>query len=192
MKIHFKGKYNGDESTLPQRVHPENSVPFKEIEDMRELSKVANIGSLIVTIALFIPFVLLAKDYILDNLIQCALGFLLCNLTLIPHEFLHAICFKEDAYIYSNLSQGLMFVVGTEDMSKSRFILLSMLPNIIFGFIPYILFLFNPKLLFLGTFGLACTSMGFGDYMNVYNAITQVPNGAKTYISGMHSYWYKK
>lgn len=44
------------------------------------------------------------------------------GLTLIPHEILHAICYKKDVYMYNDFAHGLMFVVGTEDMSKSRFI----------------------------------------------------------------------
>ena len=42
-------------------------------------------------------------------------------LCLVVHEFLHAICFKEDVYMYRNLKQGTMFVVGPENMSKFRF-----------------------------------------------------------------------
>ncbi len=34
-------------------------------------------------------------------------------------------------------------------------------------------------------------AMGFGDYINVFNALTQRPNGGKTYLNGFHSYWYK-
>ena len=33
--------------------------------------------------------------------------------------------------------------------------------------------------------------MGFGDYMNVFNALTQMPRGARTYLYGFHSYWYQ-
>ena len=31
---------------------------------------------------------------------------------------------------------------------------------------------------------------GVGDYMNAWNGATQMPRGALTYLSGMHSYWY--
>lgn len=48
-----------------------------------------------------------------------------------PHELLHALCFKKDVYLYTNLKQGMLFVIGTETMSKGRFIFMSMLPNII-------------------------------------------------------------
>ena len=33
----------------------------------------------------------------------------------------------------------MLFVVGTETMSKGRFIFMSMLPNLIFGIVPYVI-----------------------------------------------------
>ena len=93
-------------------------------------------------------------------------------------------------YYYNNISKGLVFVVGTEDMSKTRFIFMCLCPNIFLGIVQYIIFLICPNLVFLGLFRLVCLGMGFGDYINVYNAIKQMPKGAKTYLCGMHSYWY--
>ena len=76
-------------------------------------------------------------------------------------------------------------------LSKARFVIMSMLPNIIFGIIPYVAFWFNHDWLLLGMVGAFCIGAGFGDYINVFNALTQMPNGAKTYLCGFHSYWYK-
>ena len=111
-------------------------------------------------------------------------------LILFPHELLHAVCFKNDVYLYTNFKQGMLFVVGTEPMSKGRFIFMSMLPNIIFGIIPYALGMIFPQLKALTLFGMLCTSMGAGDYYNVFNAIRQVPKNGRVYMSGMRSYWY--
>ena len=83
-----------------------------------------------------------------------------------------------------------MFVHGIEDMSKARFVFMSLLPNIIFGCIPYAAWLVNHDLVWLGVMGAACLGMGAGDYINVFNALTQMPKGAKTFMSGTHSYWY--
>ncbi len=190
MIFHYAGKYDGDESKLPHREHHKNAVPFKEPENMKKLSIICNIGCILIMIVLVIPFLMLSKEYIYTNWFGMAIGGLCTVLSLLPHEILHALCYKKDVYMYNNLSQGLMFVVGTEDMSKSRFIFMSLCPNIIFGFVPYIIFLFFPKLTGLGLFGLTCTGMGFGDYLNVFNALKQVPKGAKIYLCGMHSYWY--
>ena len=64
--------------------------------------------------------------------------------------------------------------------------------HVIFGFIPFVIFMINPALIWLGTFGIMSIAMGFGDYINVFNALTQMPNGALTYLNGFHSYWYKE
>lgn len=190
MRFHYAGKYDGKESSLPQREHPENAVPFKEPEDTKKLSIIANIGAIGVMLILAIPFGLLGRKYIVTHSMGMAIGSVCSMLTLIPHEFLHALCFKGDVYMYNNLSQGLLFVVGTEDMSKGGFIWMSMLPNLVFGFVPYLFFLLRPEFLGLGMLGMICVGMGFGDYINVYNAITQMPKGAMTYLCGMHSFWY--
>ena len=190
MILHNAGKYNGDESTLPQREHQSNAVPFKEFGSMKKISVIANIGCILTMLILAIPFILLAKEYIRDNAIWLALGGICGGLSLPIHELLHAICYKKDVYYYNNLSQGLVFVVGTEDMSKIRFIFMCLCPNIFLGLVPYMIFLIYPNIVFLGLFGLICIGMGFGDYINVYNAIKQMKKGEKTYLSGMHSYWY--
>ncbi|MDE6787711.1 MAG: DUF3267 domain-containing protein [Ruminococcus sp.] len=184
MKFHYAGKYNGDENSLPQREHPENYVPFKET-DMKTFAVIMNILGLVITFIL-----LVIVDYVSKERLSL-LGIFLSLVSLVPHEFLHALCFKNDVYMYQNLKQGMLFVCGTEDMSKARFIMMSLCPNIVFGFIPFILFLIFPNLTVLGTLGALAIGMGAGDYYNVFNALTQVPKDAKIYLSGFHSYWYK-
>ena len=191
MIFHKAGKYNGDENSLPQREHPAGSVPFKECQDMKTFSRIANGGCFAVIILLAIPFVLLGKAYFEENRIWLVVGFVCTALVMLPHEMLHAICFEEDVYYYNSMDKGMLFVVGTEDMSKTRFIFMSMLPNLVFGFLPFIVFLVRPDLVGLGLFGLICLGSGFGDYINVFNALTQVPGGAKIYMSGLHTYWHK-
>ncbi len=190
MILHNAEKYNGDEKSLPQRQHMPNAVPFKEIESMQKLSMIINIGCVLTIIILLIPFISLAKGYVKENVIWLALATIFAGMSSPVHELLHAICYKKDVYFYNNLSQGLLFVVGTEDMSKVRFVLMCLCPNIVLGLLPYMIFLIHPKLVFFGLFGLVCLGMGFGDYINAYNAIKQMPKGARTYLNGMHSYWY--
>lgn len=189
MKFHYAGKYNGDENSLPQREHPTGYVQFKEPDNMKKFAVIMNIlAGIIIILLLSVASVISEKE------VFGIAGFagMLCFLvTLIPHEFLHALCFKGDILMYQNLKQGMLFVIGTEDMSKSRFVFMSLLPNIIFGFIPFIIFLIFPDLIFFGTLGAFAISGGAGDYLNVFNCITQVPNGAKVYMSGMHTYWHK-
>ncbi len=191
MKFHYAGKYSGKEEDLPQREHPANYVPYRE-PDMKQLAIIANVGAVLTMIVFGIPYALLGKPYLFDHSIEVSIGAILSLLVLFPHEVLHGICFKEDVYMYTNLKQGMLFVVGTEDMSRARFIFMSLLPNVLFGCIPYLLFLFHPRLVGLGFFGLLCLGMGFGDYINVFNTLTQVPRGALVYLCGMHSFWYKR
>jgi hypothetical protein len=84
----------------------------------------------------------------------------------------------------------MIFVAGPEDMSKSRFIFMSLLPSIILGFVPYLIFIINPAWAILGVLGSFNIASGVGDYLNVFNAITQMPRGARTYLHHFNSYWY--
>lgn len=188
MKFHYSGKYNGDENSLPQREHPAGYVQFKEA-DMKNFALIINILAFAITLVLMFITVFISKKSFFSS--EASLGIIIALLSLIPHEFLHALCFRKDVYMYNNLKQGMMFVVGTEDMSRTRFIMMSLCPNIIFGFIPFIIFLIFPNLIFFGTMGALCIGMGAGDYYNVFNVLTQVPKDAKVYNSGFHSYWYK-
>lgn len=185
MKFHYSGKYNDDPSSLQGHPHEDGYVKFKEAKDIKTLSLIANglaIGILI--IALIIMYRRGGRDS------YSLWGAVLSVLILVPHEYLHAICFKGDVYMYTNLSKGLLFVVGPETFSKARFIFMSLLPNIVFGLIPFVLFLINPSLRILGTFGAISLASGAGDYYNVFNALTQMPKGARTYMNGTNSYWY--
>lgn len=190
MKLHYKGKYDLDPNSLPRREHIPGAVKFKEAEDSKKMAQIANILSLCIMLLLAIPAVIRCYPFFHGQWFTLYLGFICSLLTLFPHELLHAVCFREDVYLYTNWKQGMLFVVGPETMSKSRFIFMSLLPNIVFGFVPYIIGLIFPHLMFLVVFGLASASMGAGDYYNVFNALTQMPKGSRTYLYQFNSYWY--
>lgn len=184
MRLHYKGKYDLNPDSLPHGEHMPNAVPFKEAKDSKTLGIIANVLGIGLMIILLVPV------YIRYHDISLWLGAVLSLLTLFPHELLHGVCFKEDVYLYTNLNQGMLFVVGPETMTKRRFVLMSLLPNIVFGFIPYALGMIFPALALLSCFGAICIGMGAGDYYNVFNALTQMPKGAKTYLYKFNSYWY--
>lgn len=186
MKLHYKGKFDGNSDLLPsgELEKHKNAVKFKEIDNLKKQMVVMNIVAIVVTVVFWGLFSLRVGEIGQISLI----GLILACLTLYPHEFLHAICFKEDVYMY--LYGGGAFVAGTETMSKFRFIFMSMLPNVIFGFIPFIIFLFFPNLTILGTLGFTAIPMGVGDYYNVFNAITQMPKGARCFLEKQNTYWY--
>ncbi len=190
MKLHYKGKYDLNPDSLPHGEHKKGAVKFKEAEDSKKLGIIANIAALVITAVLAVPAFFRAKDYISDGFIQLYIGMICSILFAFPHELLHAVCFKKDVYLYTNLAQGMLFVIGPEDMSKGRFIFMSLLPNMIFGFIPYIIGMIFPQCVFLLSLGVMSIGMGAGDYYNVFNAATQMPKGARTYIYKFNSYWY--
>ena len=191
MKLHYMKAYSGNEDDITCTYHREGAVPFKEFQSMNKMAAFLNIAGTILSIVLLVLVVLRygnSRD-VLHNpgfFFGCLVSFVV----LFPHEFLHAVCFKKDVYLYTNFKQGMLFVLGPEDMSKGRFIFMSLLPNFVFGFIPFIVYMICPQLTFLGSFGALSIAMGIGDYYNVVNAIFQMPKGARTYLYKTHSYWY--
>lgn len=193
MKFHYAGKYNGDESVLPRREHPEGYIPFKEPQNMKIFNiAITAVSCIILVILLFIVGIRMRASAIEipadDN--ANLIGAVLALISLVPHEFLHAVWFRDDVHMYVNIKGMMMFVVGTEDMSKSRFIIMSLCPNIVFGAVPFIIFMIYPQWFVLGSIGAFALCMGAGDYFNVINAVIQMPKGALTYLNGFHSYWY--
>lgn len=189
MKLIYKGKYQS-EADLPVRDHPAGYVPFREAGDMKKLAMLLNAVSIPLFLLSLEGFVLRGLPYLFDATLSMNLGMVAALLMLFPHELLHALCFKREVELWTNLKMGMLFVVGIEDMSKARFVFMSLLPNLVFGWIPYVLFFVHPQWIFLGAMGAISIPMGIGDYYNVYNCLTQVPKEAAVYMSGMHSYWY--
>ena len=187
MRLHYKGVYNLEPDSLPQRPHRPGGIPFKEAKDTRTLSIIGNVLGAVIIALLLVSAIFRGKSTF--DTFQMILGCVLPMAVLLPHELLHAACFRKDVYLYTNLRQGMLFVVGPEDMSKARFLLMSLLPNIVFGLIPYAIGMAPPNMA-LSAFGGICTGMGAADSYNVFNTLTQVPTGAKIYASGFNSYWY--
>lgn len=195
MKLRFMKEFDGDMTKLPQRI-VDGSVQFREPENMNVFGLVANIAGTALMAACIVPVVIVSGGFkaifadFLRGYLQFIIAFALCIIIMPVHECVHASFFRGEVRFYTYLKKGLMFVVGTEDMSKLRFVIMSLMPTILFGFIPFILFFFFPSQLWLGITGAINIGSGMGDFINVFNAITQMPKGALTYMSGHHSYWY--
>lgn len=185
MKLHYAGKFSGNPEDIPHLDHEPGAVPFKEEADQKHLGKLFAMLSIVVFLAAFIPSCIRVGGFFYSKT-----GVLLYLLTVIPHEFLHAICFKDDVYMFQDLKHGMFFITGPERMSKGWFIFKCLLPGIVFGFIPYIIFMINPELRALGTMGALGISSAAGDFYNVNNAVRQVPNGAWIYQHMYKTYWY--
>lgn len=184
-RLIYKKEYDGNPESLPSREPMPGAVQYKEIENEKSLALFANGLAVVIMVVLAIGLALSEGGFCFSYL-----GCLCALLSFFPHEFLHAICFREEVYLYTNWKHGMLFVIGTETMSKARFIFLSLFPNLVFGAIPYIIYLIWPSLAVFGTLGWLALSMGVGDYYNVYNTLTQVPRGGRVYLSQFHSYWY--
>lgn len=187
MKLHYMGKYNLDPDSLPHGEHKPGAVKFREAGDTAELSRIVSKYSLIL-LAVLMTVLLYRYRSIPSE--QWLIGFVLFLASLFPHELLHALCFRGDVYLYTNLLQGMLFVVGTEDMSKGRFVFMSLLPNIIFGLAPFVVAMALPDLGWLGVFGVVSLTAGAGDFYNIKNALTQMPKHARCYLYKYNSYWY--
>ena len=183
-KFHFAGRYNDDPESLITHPHEPGNVPFKEAPDMKKLSLIVNGLALVIGVITIMIYMIVGRKPLE------IWGWVLFLVTLIPHEFLHALCFKDDVYMYENLKRGMLFVVGPGTFTMGEFVFMSMLPNLVFGFIPFLIFLIDPSHTILGTLGAIAISAGAGDYYNVFNAVTQMPKGARTYLHGTSSYWY--
>lgn len=185
MKLHFMGRFNGDENSLP---HGE-IYPGSELWDSGENTNVMmNILTSIVLVVDALLFLVFCLNSGIRNFQSFA--FILTLLLIVPHEIIHALCFKDDVYMYFWIEKGAAFVTGCEAMSKARFILMSLLPNIIFGFIPLVIYMLHPSLYLLGSMCVLTIGMGVGDYYNVINVIRRVPKHAKIYLHKFSSYWF--
>ena len=190
MKLHYCGKFDGKEESLPTKEHHPGAVQFREPEP-KKFTLIANLGAILLAFLLLVPFFLLGRDYFSAKTpVHLFIACMAFWAAMIPHELMHASCFRGDVYLYTWLKRGALFVVGPEDMSKGRFVFMSLLPNLILGVVPYAVYLFLPQLSGVGLFGVIALASGFGDYINVYHALTQMPKGARTYLNGFHSYWF--
>lgn len=191
MKLIYIGRYNGEIEEFESSKNIVNAIKYKEADTVEEMAKIITLpANIIQLVLLLIVFLIVGVDNFDNTLSLLILSFFVSLLTMIPHELLHGICYKNKVYLYTNFKQLMLFVVGEDHMSKWKFIFMCMLPNIVFGFIPFIIFLINTKLVFLGMLGAMCISYGMGDYYNVWNTIMQVPSNGIVFSKGHNSYWY--
>ena len=191
MKLIYKGKYKGKVEEFKSSKNIKGAVKYKEADTLEEMTKIITFPANLIQIILIASVLLIVGfDDIKSLFIIFIIAFIVSVLLMVPHELLHSLCYKGKVYMYSNLKQMMLFVVGDDHFDNWKFLFMCMLPILLFGFIPYILFLFNNELLFLGCLGAMCIAYGIGDYYNVVNTIIQVPTGGKVFAKGHNSYWY--
>lgn len=195
MKLVYKGKFKGEEQ-LPKGVLPDNAIKFKEPESINKLNLLMIVFSIpviaLIGAVVVISGLLYGEINIPTEFKPFTLGVLFSLLTLIPHELLHAVCYGKDdvVQLYIAPSKLMMFVLSNDPVSKARFIFLSLLPNILFGWIPLIIWAILPHSGILFYFSTMNILSGCGDYINVYNSVRQMPKGSMHQHSGVNSYWF--
>ncbi|MCL2059655.1 MAG: DUF3267 domain-containing protein [Oscillospiraceae bacterium] len=195
MKLVYKGIFSNNEQ-LPLGALPDNAVKFKEPKNLTETVIKSSLFSLpaLAGVALFLGVSRLLHGELAYN--GTVRGMLFAFLTLVPHEFLHAICFGKDAEVELFIApkQLSLFVISTQPITKARYIFLSLLPNLVFGWLPLAVWAALPYSAFFSdhllTFSVLAILFGVGDYMNSYNAARQMPKGSMQQLSGFNSYWF--
>ena len=139
MKLIYKSGYDGNPDHLPTNGIKEGSVKFKEIDDITKAGLLFNVIAAIIMIILIIILMIRYSFLTIIDSPAFMIGAIGSLVVLFPHELLHALCFKEEVYLYTAWKKGMLFVLGLEPMTKKRFIFMSLLPNLVFGFIPYFL-----------------------------------------------------
>lgn len=193
--IKFKGKYT-EKKQIQKGYLPKNAIMFKEPNTVTKVFALGGLISLpflaLVSIGLFTKINL--KSINTDIFIYSAI---LSFILMYVHEIIHALCFPRESEkeIWTKLNEGALFVYCNEILPKRRFIWMCAAPNVILGVIPYGLFIigifdFNNTIAsIIGITSWLMILSGIGDYLNIYNAIRQVPKSGEILNYGFHSYW---
>jgi hypothetical protein len=204
--IKYMGTYK-DESQILRGNLPDTSIKFREADTA---GKVFINGFLISLPILTITLILalyrigpLFKNAGNINIIKINISIIIAIVIMFVlayvHEVIHSLCFpiKANKEIWIAPQSLALFVYSNEPIGKRSFIWMCLAPNIILGFIPFFIWFFMAaKINFYVSIIWAFVSWsmilsGIGDYYNVYNAVRQVPKGARVFNYGFHSYWIK-
>ena len=197
MKLIYKGVLKRNEP-LPGWHLPENAIRVKEPESFQ---KITLVSLLFIIPALLIAAIITFISYILHGEHTTSgfswIGLALSFAAMVPHEFLHAVCFGKDAevYMYFLPQSGNIAVTSARTISKRRFIFMSLLPSLVLGWIPLLIWMILPYTAFssaLYTFSIITGAVhGAGDNFGIFNIIRQVPKGSMMQMSGNNPYWFK-
>ena len=201
----FKGIYK-TEDQLPKANLPLNAVKFREpvtVESSVSASLIFVIPStLLICLFLFASYLLHGELVIrLSSIVDTAflrpmMPLLLIFTTIIPHELIHAIALGKGVNAEFFLAPRSLsaFIISVTPITKKRFIIMSFLPGFILGWLPLLVWailpfneLYSAHLLFFSVISILGSC---GDYMNIFNAIRQMPKGSYHQHSGFNSYWH--
>jgi len=122
-------------------------------------------------------------------------GIILGLLLLPAHELLHAACYPQTATVYTGISldKFAAFSVCHEPLTKTRFIIMSLMPALL-GLIPLAVFFAAPPNAVLSGICIPAGIIGvlspMPDYMDVRLVCRQAPRGAVIQTSNRGFFWY--
>lgn len=205
--IKYMGYYKEESQLINDATLPAGAVQFKEGDN---LSSIFILGAMvgmpfILSIIFLAYFKMKEVNYgytfelnsvtIITYLVAC----LIMVASLFVHEFIHAILFplKAEKTIWFYPQQGALFVYCNALVSKIRFVVICLAPAFILGVIPFVFwYVFAKQIQMPYSYAIVVISIAnvvasVGDFANVYNAIRQVPKGAKIFNYGFHTFWLK-
>jgi hypothetical protein len=201
MHLVVKGRFTSYDD-LPRAQLPASAHVFDEPDTLQGVARASMpylAGSLAAVAVLLVLGIFTGAT---PRLRIVGMGTLVALVATVPaifgHELVHAVCFPRDATVelWWSLRDGVLFVTSTCPLTRARFIALSLAPNIVFGLAPMAAWLLVPMPSAAATalfaFGAIMFTSGAGDYLNVANALRQVPAGAMVQLSGVHTYWYRR
>ena len=202
--IKSMGRYNGDEKVLTDiSFLPKNASMLNEGKNIN----VAGLKGMLCIIPLLFVMGFVAKNVIdrlpgsLEMNLEFACTFILMIILLkilsCVHELIHALMYPSDCEKQIWKFNGGYFVYCNAEISKNRFIVLSVMPMILLGIIPFICWsvLTNEKTPWSVCALLLSFAMVFiaaGDIYNVINVIKKVPKKATVVNYGLHTYYIRK
>lgn len=113
------------------------------------------------------------------------------------HELLNVLAFPKrmSTEVWFSVKYGTGFVIFNGEVSKYRFLFMSLLPNILLGILPLLVWLIFPfkddfNSTFVFTLSYIGAMIGFMDYARSINVIRKVPSNAVISMSEGILYWY--
>ncbi|MBO4235150.1 MAG: DUF3267 domain-containing protein [Firmicutes bacterium] len=183
------------DSEFPEKPLPENAVKIESRADIFTGSLIYGfVAFLFCLLIIFIKWKWLGTRTVYPVLVP--LGVLIGLLLMPVHELLHAICYCEGQKVYIGLSleKFAAFAVCHEKISRSRFIVMSLMPMLL-GIIPMAVFLIAPSSPIIAAICIPTGIMGMlspmPDYMEVHMVHKQVPKGAYIQSQNDGLYWFR-
>ncbi len=184
------------EKERPDGPVPENAVKIKRPDNI--LSTSLPFGVIPAVLCFIAVFIRRSEstDFLFD-LRFMPVGFIIGILLIPVHEFLHAVCYPKEAVVYVGvcLKKAAAYAISFYPVSKRRYIIMSLAPALL-GIIPLVIFIVCPiSWKTLLTVCVVPSFMGLispsPDYMDVFQIIRQVPNGARIQAANDGLYWFK-